>query len=100
MDVGVPWRDIIKTIEAGRFLLCQGRPALDGEWAVVKTGALTRGEFLGCEHKAVRAEVRVEERHEIRAGGVVWCRANSPARRCGCPSVRLSAQRHAARGCC
>ncbi|MGY0058411.1 restriction endonuclease subunit S [Streptomyces sp. LZ34] len=70
--------DVINVIEAGRSLEHDGRPARGDEWGVIKTSAVTQGAFLETENKAVRAGVRVDERHEIKAGDILLCRANSP----------------------
>lgn len=70
--------DVIKRIEAGRSLEYNRRPARDNEWGVIKTSAMTRGVFRETENKAVRAGAPIDERHEIRAGDVLLCRANSP----------------------
>ncbi|WP_223733839.1 restriction endonuclease subunit S [Streptomyces purpurogeneiscleroticus] len=70
--------DVIKAIEAGRALEYNGRPARVDEWGVIKTSAMTRGVFLETENKAVRPGTRVDERHEIRVGDILLCRANSP----------------------
>ena len=70
--------DVLKGIEAGQSPQCDGRPARGNEWGVIKTSAMTRGAFLETENKAVRAGTCVDERHEIKAGDILLCRANSP----------------------
>ncbi|MEV6758259.1 hypothetical protein [Streptomyces sp. NPDC051214] len=78
---GWAWRrlgEVIGRIEAGRALPCEPRPAHDDAWGVIKTSAMTRGSFLETENKQVGAGARVDERHEIRAGDILLCRANSP----------------------
>ncbi|MEU5545527.1 restriction endonuclease subunit S [Streptomyces sioyaensis] len=70
--------EVIKRIEAGRSLEYNRRPARGDEWGVIKTSAMTRGVFRESENKAVRAGAPIDEGHEIRAGDILLCRANSP----------------------
>ncbi|MGW8570632.1 hypothetical protein [Streptomyces niveus] len=70
--------DVIKRIEAGQTLKHNGRPTRGDEWGVIKTSAMTRGTFRESENKAVRAGIRIDESHQISAGDILLCRANSP----------------------
>ncbi|QDN75735.1 hypothetical protein FNV64_09105 [Streptomyces sp. S1A1-7] len=69
--------DVIKRIESGHSPRCLERPAESDEKAVIKTSAITRGRFLEDENKAVPAGTLLKEQHEIKAGDILLCRANS-----------------------
>ncbi|MFE9953944.1 hypothetical protein ACFYRJ_42210 [Streptomyces sp. NPDC005531] len=69
--------EFIKQIEAGHSPQCLERAAESDERAVIKTSAITRGRFLEGENKAVPAGTLLKEQHEIKAGDILLCRANS-----------------------
>ncbi|MER0480539.1 hypothetical protein ABR737_19730 [Streptomyces sp. Edi2] len=69
--------EVIKEIETGRSPQCLGRRAESDEKAVIKTSAITRGKFLQDENKAVPAGTPLMPRHEIKAGDILLCRANT-----------------------
>ncbi|MFD7498932.1 hypothetical protein ACFV8T_42765 [Streptomyces sp. NPDC059832] len=71
--------EVIKRIESGRSPRCLRRPAESHEKAVIKTSAITGGRFLEDENKAVPAGTLLNEQHEITAGDILLCRANSLA---------------------
>ncbi|MCX5115139.1 hypothetical protein OOK13_43210 [Streptomyces sp. NBC_00378] len=71
--------EVIKRIESGHSPRCLKRPAESDEKAVIKTSAITGGRFLEDENKAVPAGTLLNEHHEITAGDILLCRANSLA---------------------
>jgi len=73
----VPLGDLLLRIEAGKSFQCQTRPALDGEWGVIKVSAMTRGIFLEQENKATIPGTAVNESYEIQAGDILLSRANT-----------------------
>lgn len=69
--------EVIERIEAGHSPQCLDRPAERDERAVIKTSATTRGRFLQDENKALPAGTLLKAQHEIKAGDILLCRANS-----------------------
>ncbi len=72
-----PLRDLLVRIETGKSLKCDPRPAAPGEWGVVKVSAMTWGAFDEEEQKAVPVGVVPDTRNEIRAGDLLFSRANT-----------------------
>jgi type I restriction enzyme S subunit len=69
--------DVLAEIQAGKSFRCEPRPAVPGEWGIVKVSAMTWGEFRPSENKAVIAGREIEERYEIRPGDILVSRANT-----------------------
>ena len=70
---------LLAGIEAGKSFRCEGRPAREGEWGVIKVSAMSWGEFLPDEQKAVLPGTEVDPRWEIRSGDLLFSRANTSA---------------------
>lgn len=71
--------EVVDRIEAGRSYQCLPRPAGDLEWGVVKVSAMTWGEFLPGENKALPPGRAPDPDLEIRGGDILVSRANTPA---------------------
>lgn len=69
--------EILDRIEAGKSFATLGRPAGDGEVGVVKVSAMTWGEFRPGENKAIPADSEIDDRWVIRAGDLLFSRANT-----------------------
>lgn len=79
-SVPVEWRplsSVVSRIEAGKSFTCLPRPSGPGEWGVIKVSAMTWGEFLPGENKAVPAGRDVDARFRIMEGDVLVSRANT-----------------------
>ena len=79
-SVPVEWRplsSVVSGIEAGKSFTCLPRPSGPGEWGVIKVSAMTWGEFLPGENKAVPAGRDVNARFRIMEGDVLVSRANT-----------------------
>jgi type I restriction enzyme S subunit len=90
-DSGVEWlgeipahwevfslRRLIAGIEQGWSPVADDRVAGPDEWAVIKLSAVSKGKFLGDEHKALPAGLAPDRRFEIREGDFLLTRANTP----------------------
>jgi len=66
-------------IEQGWSPECESRPALLGEWGVLKTGAANGGRYRPSENKALPSDVLPRTELEVRAGDVLMSRANTRA---------------------
>lgn len=68
---------VLARIEAGRSPKNQGRPARDGEFGVLKVSAVSWGEFLSEENKALLPGDIAEAELTVRAGDLLISRANT-----------------------
>lgn len=73
---GVPLRNLVLGVTAGKSFGSDGGPAAVGQWGIVRVSAMTKGVFLESENKAVPPE-RVDPRNEIRPGDLLVSRANT-----------------------
>lgn len=73
----VPLRDVIADLENGWSPQCHPHPAADGEWGVLKLGAVSFGQFDSSENKQLPDTLRPRLEYEIRAGDVLISRANT-----------------------
>lgn len=69
--------DVVENIENGWSPQCLKRPAANGEWGVVKVGAVSFGAFDPAENKALPASLAPRPQHEIRQGDLLMSRANT-----------------------
>lgn len=69
--------DLLIGIEAGKSFRTPGRSATPDEWGVIKVSAMTWGAFNEEENKAVLDVDRVHSRFEIKAGDLLFSRANT-----------------------
>ena len=65
-------------IDSGTSPVCENRPALPGEWGVLRLGAVTYGEFRGSENKAYVGEVTSMLGNEVLPGDILMTRKNTP----------------------
>jgi type I restriction enzyme S subunit len=64
-------------IEAGKSFECLPRPASLDEWGVIKVSAMTWGEFIEDENKAIPPDARFNPAVEVRPGDVLLSRSNT-----------------------
>ena len=72
-----PLSEVVHKIEAGKSFTCLGRPAENHEWGVIKVSAMTWGEFLPTENKAVPLTYNPPPQHRINQGDILISRANT-----------------------
>jgi type I restriction enzyme S subunit len=73
----LPLRTYVSEIENGSSPNCERRPAEDGEWGVLKVGAMSFGTFDPQENKAIPPTFRIDPHDEVRPGDFLMSRANT-----------------------
>jgi type I restriction enzyme S subunit len=68
---------LLCAIEAGKSFKCLARPAAEDEWGIIKVSAMTWGEFIETENKAIPEDRQIDERFEIQQGDILLSRANT-----------------------
>jgi type I restriction enzyme S subunit len=68
----------LRRMEQGWSPLCDSHPAQDGEWGVLKVGAVNGGRFDPRENKVLPPSDAPQEQYEIRRGDLLVSRANTP----------------------
>lgn len=77
---GWAWAEVgalLERIEAGKSFATLGRPAKADEVGVIKVSAMTWGEFRSDENKAVPPGSTIDSNWVIRAGDLLFSRANT-----------------------
>jgi type I restriction enzyme S subunit len=64
-------------IEAGKSFECLPRPASPEEWGVIKVSAMTWGEFIEDENKAIPPDATFDPAVEVHPGDVLLSRSNT-----------------------
>jgi type I restriction enzyme S subunit len=75
----LPLSRLVERIESGYSPVCLGRPAEDGEWGVLKLGAITTGEYIPGENKALVDLDAVDPENEVNMGDLLFSRKNTRA---------------------
>lgn len=75
----LPMSDLLETIDSGVSPQCLDRSVEDGEWGVLKLGAVTQCVYQQEENKALPDGVEPQPRHEVRVGDLLLSRKNTPA---------------------
>jgi type I restriction enzyme S subunit len=83
LDLGGKWgwttlRRAIVGIEQGWSPECEQTHAEEDEWAVLKVGAVKRGRFVESEHKRLPDDLTPRTNLQVRAGDLLFSRANTP----------------------
>lgn len=73
----VPFGELVPRVENGTSPNCEARPAGSDEWAVLKLGAVTYGDFRPAENKAYLGELGSMTSNEVRSGDVLMTRKNT-----------------------
>lgn len=74
----VRFGDILERIDSGKSPKCLDRPVLGKEWGVLKLGAVTQCVYKPEENKAMRSDIEVDLRHEVKVGDLLFTRKNTP----------------------
>ncbi|WUA12292.1 restriction endonuclease subunit S [Nocardia sp. NBC_01377] len=72
----VPLGQLIKNISAGKSFGSSNSVAAEDQWGIIKVSAMTWGEFMPDQNKAVPTDL-VDPRFEIRQGDLLVSRANT-----------------------
>jgi type I restriction enzyme, S subunit len=73
----VPLDAVISEIDSGWSPTCLDRQAVDGEFGVLKLSAVTNGEFVPFENKALPSNLNPKPNTEVKAGDILLCRKNT-----------------------
>ena len=72
----IPIRRLVTSLEQGWSPQCDDAIAEPGEWAVLKTSAVSSGEFAPMEHKRLPAEIPPDPRYRVRDGDILLTRGS------------------------
>jgi type I restriction enzyme S subunit len=73
----VKLREVVPQIDSGSSPVCEGRPAQEEEWSVLKLGSVSYGTFDPTENKAFLGDTSSTRRAEVRAGDFLLSRKNT-----------------------
>ena len=69
--------ELIDNIDSGRSPVCLNRSARDGEWGVLKLGAVTSCRYDPGQNKALPEVAESMKRHEVKNGDLLFSRKNT-----------------------
>ncbi|MEU5828956.1 restriction endonuclease subunit S [Micromonospora tulbaghiae] len=84
---------LLSEIQSGHSPQCLDRPALAGEWAVLKLGAVSKCEYDQLQNKALPAGVTPNKEDEVQVGDLLFSRKNTPDLIAACVLIRKTAPR-------
>ncbi|WP_417739280.1 restriction endonuclease subunit S [Rosistilla oblonga] len=84
----VKFGDILENIDSGWSPKCLDRPVHNGEWGVLKLGAVTWCEYDPSENKALPPDVEHRPELEVRPGDLLFTRKNTYHLVAACALVR------------
>jgi type I restriction enzyme S subunit len=67
---------VVLAYEAGSSFKCEDREVIDQEWGVIKTSAITSGNFLKRENKFLCYDKPQDVSAQISVGDLIFCRAS------------------------
>ncbi|MBK8639551.1 MAG: restriction endonuclease subunit S [Chromatiaceae bacterium] len=79
---------LVSGVDQGWSPKCDGRPAEENEWAVIKTTAIQHGRFDDFENKALPPGLSPRAQHELQSGDILVTRAGPRVRVGVCCLVR------------
>jgi type I restriction enzyme S subunit len=85
--------ELLDGIDSGWSPTCLARPAGEGEWGVLKLGAVTTCEYLERENKALKESTRPRPDLEVRAGDILVTRKNTSELVAACAYVSSTRER-------
>ena len=68
---------LLSNVESGWSPKCEARQVNDGEWGVLKLGAVTKCTYDDSENKALPENVEPKEKNEINKGDILFSRKNT-----------------------
>lgn len=72
-----PFSKLLVDIESGKSPKCEARQAEKYEWGVLKLGAVTSCIYKKDENKALPKDINPLEKHEVKAGDLLFSRKNT-----------------------
>ena len=91
LPAGWAWvrlEELVTGVDQGWSPKCDGHPASEAEWGVIKTTAIQHGRFDSDENKALPHGMEPKEQHELGAGDILVTRAGPRVRVGVCCLVR------------
>lgn len=73
----IPFEELLENIDSGKSPVCLERPVVDGEWGVLKLGAVTRCTFDPAENKALPPGTAYDPNLEVKKGDLLFTRKNT-----------------------
>jgi len=73
----IPFEELLENIDSGKSPVCLERPVVDGEWGVLKLGAVTRCTFDPAENKALPPLTAYDPNLEVKKGDLLFTRKNT-----------------------
>lgn len=67
---------VTRAYEAGSSFKCEDREVVGTEWGVIKTSAVTSGNFIEQENKFLRVDTPEDTTAQIAIGDLIFCRAS------------------------
>ncbi|MFF1688620.1 MULTISPECIES: restriction endonuclease subunit S [unclassified Streptomyces] len=83
----IPLRRAVSSVEQGWSPQCHDTEATPAEWAVLKTSAVSSGNFLPLEHKRLPGDLEPELRYQIRDGDILLTRGSGSPTHVGVAAV-------------
>jgi type I restriction enzyme S subunit len=80
--------NLLDHIDSGWSPPCEDRPVVDGEWGVLKLGAVTYCEYNDAENKALPAGLAARPEIEVKTGDLLFTRKNTYELVAACALVR------------
>lgn len=68
---------VLDRIDSGWSPSCESRPPTEGEWGVLKLGAVTWGRYVATEAKALPPELSPRPEKQVRTGDLLFARKNT-----------------------
>ena len=80
---------LVSGVDQGWSPKCEGHPAANAEWGVIKTTAIQHGRFVSHENKALPYGMEPRAQHELHAGDILVTRAGPRVRVGVCCLIRV-----------
>ena len=84
----IPLGELLSAIESGKSPNCLDRPVAEGEWGVLKLGAVTWCEYNSSENKALPLKEKPDPVLEVKPGDLLFTRKNTYELVAACVLVR------------
>ena len=89
----IPLRRLVTSVEQGWSPQCDDAIAEPDEWAVLKTSAVSSGEFAPMEHKRLPADIEPDHRYQVRDGDILLTRGSGSPDHVGMAALAKTGKR-------
>jgi type I restriction enzyme S subunit len=90
----IPLRRLVTSVEQGWSPQCEDVIAEPDEWAVLKTSAVSSGEFAPLEHKRLPTGIGPNLRYQVRDGDILLTRGSGSPHNVGVAALANTEKRH------